>query len=359
MKFRSLNSTFPLAVVSVLGLLLGGCTEDPPPQGELVRSVKAVKIADYTGFFNRSFPGTAKPTQEVDLAFDVEGTLVERPVNIGDLIEAGQVVAKLDQRDFRARVKAAQAEVTKNNANFERAQELIKKDFISKSDYDKLESAKEVAESALLVAHKALSDSVLSAPFDGVITNLYVENYQAVLPKQPVARLVDNSRIEIVVNIPEQYISLVPQVQNLRVRFDAFKEVEIPARVKEIGKEASQATRTYPVNLIMDQPEGVEILPGMAGVAHGAARLPEAEGSRSVTVPVTAVYSSEATEQSFVWVIDETTMTVARRPVTVDSLSDTGVTISEGLQPGEWIATAGVHYLKEGQKVRILDRPEG
>lgn len=76
-------------------------------------------------------------------------------------------------------------------------------------------------------------------------------------------------------------------------------------------------------------------------------------------MPGTAVFSPEATEQSFVWVIDEATMTVARRPVKVDSLSDTGVTVGEGLQPGEWIATAGVHYLKEGQKVRILEEPEG
>jgi multidrug efflux pump subunit AcrA (membrane-fusion protein) len=78
-----------------------------------------------------------------------------------------------------------------------------------------------------------------------------------------------------------------------------------------------------------------------------------------VTVPVTAVFSPEATDQSFVWVIDETSMTVGRRPVTVESLADTGVTIAEGLQPGEWIATAGVHYLEEGQKIRILDMPEG
>lgn len=358
MTSLSHSRTVPLVVVSLLSLLLGGCTDEPPPQGEVVRPVKAVKIADYAGFFDRSFPGKAKATQEVDLAFDVAGTLVERPVNIGDSMKAGQLVAKVDQRDFLARVKAAEAELTKNTANFERAEKLIEKDFISKTEYDKLEAAKEVADSALLVARKALSDSVLTAPFDGVITNLYVKNYQAVRPKQPVARLVDNSRIEFVVSIPEQYISLVPRVENLRVRFDAFKEIEIPAQVKEIGKEASEATRTYPVNLIMDQPEGVEILPGMAGVAHGAAKIPAAEGGQSVTVPVTAVFSPEATEQSFVWVIDETSMTVARRPVRVESLADTGVTIAEGLQPGEWIATAGVHYLAEGQKVRILDTPE-
>jgi multidrug efflux pump subunit AcrA (membrane-fusion protein) len=96
----------------------------------------------------------------------------------------------------------------------------------------------------------------------------------------------------------------------------------------------------------------------MAGIAQGTTQLSEAEGSKSVTVPVTAVFSPEATEQSFVWVIDEATMTAGRRPVTVESLTDTGVTIAEGLQPGEWIATAGVHYLAEGQKVRILKTPE-
>jgi len=330
MKTHSPSLALPLAIFPLLSLLLAGCAEEPPPRGEIVRPVKAMKIADYADFSSRSFPGKAKATQEVDLAFDVEGTLVERPVNIGDEVKAGQLVAKLDPRDFLAKVKAAEAELTKNTANFERAKELVKKDFISKTDYDKIEAAKEVSDSDVLVARKALSDSVLRAPFDGVVTNLYVENFQAVRPKAPVARLVDNSRIEFVVNIPEHLISLVPQVQNLRVRFDAFKDIEIPAEVKEIGKEASEATRTYPINLIMDQPDGVEILPGMAGIATGAQRAGVDE-RKSVTVPGTAVFSPEGTEQSFVWVIDEASKTVARRPVDVDRLSDTGVRIGEGV----------------------------
>lgn len=356
----SISRTFVLSFLTapLISLLLSGCTEPPPPAKETIQPVKAIKIANYAGFYERSFPGKAEATQEVDLAFDVPGTLIERPVLIGDKVKAGKLLAKLDQRDFLASVKAAESEFNRNTANFKRAGELIKKDFISQKDYDILVTAVEVSDSALLVARKALSDTVLNAPFDGVVTNLYVENYQSVLPKQPVARLVDNSRIEFVVHIPEQYISLVPRIQNLRVRFDAFNEIEIPAQVKEIGKEASQATRTYPVNLIMEQPDNFEILPGMAGVASGAAAVAEVERSKSVGVPVTAVFSPGATGESFVWVIDEAAMTVKRRAVVVDTVSDTGITISEGLQPGEWIATAGVHYLKEGQKVRIMDASE-
>ena len=244
--------------------------------------------------------------------------------------------------------------MTKDRANFERAEELIQRDFISKTQYDELEARLAIAESNLDLARKALADSVIKAPFAGVIANLFVENYTAVNPKQPVARLLDASRIEFVVNIPEQFISLARGMRNLRVKFDAFADVEIPAQIKEIGSEATQATRTYPVTLIMNQPEGAQILPGMAGVVTGEGVEEASRGTR-VDVPVTAVFSPDGNGESYVWVIDENNMTVSRRPVVVESLADTGITLSEGLQPGEWIAIAGVHYLEDGQKVRILD----
>lgn len=335
-------------------LLLGGCGVELPSEQERVRPVKAMKIVDFAGMVGRTFPGRAKATQEVDLAFEVDGTLAKRPVNIGDTVDQGELIAQLDQRRFLAELKAAEAQVTKDKANFERAEELIERDFISKTQYDELEARLAIAESNLDLAQKALADSVIEAPFAGVIANLFVDNYTAVKPKQPVARLLDASRIEFVVNIPEQFISMARRVHNLRVRFDAFADVEIPAEIKEIGSEATQATRTYPVTLIMDQPDGVQILPGMAGVATGEG-VEEASGGTSVDVPVTAVFSPDGNGESYVWVIDENNMTVSRRPVVVESLANTGITLSEGLQPGEWIAIAGVHYLEDGQKVRILD----
>lgn len=352
MKPRSPNPALPLVVIPLLGLLLGGCAEEPPPQGEIVRPVKAMKVADFADFSGRTFPGQAKATQEVDLAFDVAGTLAQRPVNIGDMVDEGALIAQLDQRRFLAELKAAEAQLTKDKANFERAEELVKKDFISKTQYDELEAKVAISEANLDLAQKALADSVIKAPFAGVIANLFVENYTAVKPKQPVARLLDATQIEFVINIPEQFISLASQVRDIRVRFDAFAELEIPAEIKEIGSEATQTTRTYPVTLIMDQPDGVQILPGMAGIATGGGV--EGVGGGNVEVPVTAVFSPEGSGESFVWVIDSESMTVSRRPVVVESLANTGVSLSKGLDVGEWIATAGVHYLEDGQQVRIL-----
>jgi RND family efflux transporter MFP subunit len=314
-----------------------------------------MEIANYAGFYDRSFPGQARATQEVDLAFEVSGTLVERAINIGDRVQRGQVVAQVDQRDFLARVKAARAQLVKDQANFKRAAELMEKDFVSQAEYDLLEAKVEISDSQLQVAQKALADTELRAPFEGVIANTYVENFQSVMPKQPVARLLDSSRIEFVVNIPEQLISLAPGIQGIYVRFDAFEDVEVPARITEISNEASEATRTYPVTLIMEQPGGVEILPGMAGLAFGRDPTAGGDAAQVIEVPVTAVFSPDEAVGSFVWVIDRDSMTVKRRPVKVESLSEGGIRVLEGLAIGEWIAIAGVNYLREGQQVRILE----
>ena len=128
----------------------------------------------------------------------------------------------------------------------------------------------------------------------------------------------------------------------------------IPAEIKKIGKEASQATRTYPVTLVMAQPEGTEILPGMAGTARVSVRLPEDAEAVGMQLPATAVFAGKDPEKSYVWVIDEQSGQVARRAVTAGALVPTGIEIRQGLETGEWIAVAGVHSLHEGQRVRLL-----
>ncbi len=129
----------------------------------------------------------------------------------------------------------------------------------------------------------------------------------------------------------------------------------IPATIKEIGTEASATTRTYPVTLIMGQPDGIEILPGMAGTATGRPELPDNLVTKGIMVPVTAVFSAGESSDNFVWVIEEASSTVSRRPVKVGELVDTGIPVSSGLKPGEQVVIAGVSYLREGQKVKLLD----
>jgi RND family efflux transporter MFP subunit len=156
-------------------------------------------------------------------------------------------------------------------------------------------------------AQDQLDDTSLKTPFDGTVVATYVENFQNVRQKQPIVRILDTSHIEMVVNIPENMISLTPLVHTVLLTFDAFPDSEFEGRIKEVGTEASQTTRTFPVTLIMQQAEDVKILPGMAGTARAdEVDMTDEQQRRGLGVPVGAVFTPDTETQSFVWIIEPT-----------------------------------------------------
>lgn len=232
---------------------------------------------------------------------------------------------------------------------------------ISQSTVDRSLEARDRAQAnirSLKAALEAAKDNVrytyLRAPWNGTVVKKYVENFQDVLAKQKILRLIDSSKIEFRVDVPESLIILVPYVTELYVEFGPFPGRKIPATIKEVGKEASETTRTYPVTVIMDQPEDIKIMPGMAGTATAKSVPPEMLTEKGIDVPASAVFSSDDKKTFYVWVIDEKTNTAHRREVKVGKLAAVGIRLEEGLKPGEWVAAAGVHSIREGQKVRIL-----
>jgi multidrug efflux pump subunit AcrA (membrane-fusion protein) len=125
--------------------------------------------------------------------------------------------------------------------------------------------------------------------------------------------------------------------------------------VSEIGTEPTESTRTYPVELLLTPPPGVVILPGMAGRVRGKPG-PEIAGQfKGVVIPVSAAFSPDDAAGSFVWVVDEPGGTVHRQAVTLGEPVVGGVSVTSGLTPGTLVAAAGVHTLREGQAVRLLE----
>jgi RND family efflux transporter MFP subunit len=334
-------------------LFVISCDEkDKQASEEQARPVKAIQIGSVKSLNNRSFPGKARASQEVNLAFNVSGSLIELPINIGDKVKKGDLIAKLDPREFEAKLKAAKAEASRDDQNFQRAKALVGKGHISQADYDLIEAKLAISQSSLDLAEKAMVDSVITAPFDGKIANLYVENFQTIASGQVIARLLDTSQIEMVVQIPESAISIIPYVTNIVVEFDSFPKHLIPAEIKEISNEASPDTRTYPVTLVMKQPKDIEILPGMAGKVKGEVK--KNANSGQIVVPSNALLTKGENGKTYVWVINLQTNAVHLREIKIGALEANGVSVLSGLQEEEWVVTAGIHTLKEGDKVTIL-----
>jgi RND family efflux transporter MFP subunit len=357
-----------LVVATTFPVGLGGCRR-APEEAAPVRPVRAIRVGDATQLTRRVFPGRAKAAREVDLSFRVAGPLVARPVDVGDDVVAGQELATIDPRDFEVRLRSTQAQLEEARAvqrrsadEFERAQAAYDKGGLTEIELTRSREAAAAAvarvaqlEAAVEAEQDALDYTHLQAPFGGTIVAIYVENHEDVYEKQKVMRLLDDSTIEMIIEIPEQLISLAPEVEEVWCRFDAFPDLDVPASLKEIGTEASASTRTYPVTLSMEQPEGVRILPGMTGEARGRPRAAVLDEDGLFEVPMSAILSTDGST-SAVWVVDDESRTVSLRRIEPDRTTRHGMLV-RGLERGEWIAVAGVHYLREGQPVRIMDEP--
>jgi RND family efflux transporter MFP subunit len=370
---RSLQSTITIrGLVGALAttlLLLAGCAEEAPPPPP--KPVKALQISDPGGLSESTFPGLAAAAHKANISFRESGPLIELPVKVGDEVKAGTVVARIDPNDFQVALNNAQAGLAAAEAAAHRAE----------ADYGRLISAQQEdpgatsqravdralaardaaragvssAEATAQTARDRLGYTSLAAPFDGEVVETYVENFETVVALQPILRLLDSRSIEMTLAIPENLIGYADFVTNITVTFDALPGVEVPATISEISIEASQATRTYPVTIAMEQPADAEILPGMAGKARIQGQLPKSVET-GVHVPTTALFAGTDTEHSYVWVVENDVVT--RREVQTGALTTTGVLVTGGLKPGELIVAAGAAFLTEGQKVRVIDRGE-
>jgi len=366
--------TWILTLLSIL-LTLVACGEKEEIKKEVIRPIRSMKIAELEPFSGRSFPGMATATQEANVSFRVAGTVDRIPVDIGDEVKRGDLLARLDPRDYQVELnyaKAQQAEAISGlelaESEYARVDRVFKKDpgAVSKSLVDTRKAQLDTARAKIISAKASvesardnLSYTYLKAPYDGVVAEKFVEQFEDVQAKESIVRVLDNSSIEFTVQVPE---TLMGNVDKIKVRgayvvFDTHPDVEVPARVKEIGKEASKTTRTYPVTLIMEQPEDFKILPGMAGKAKAdkgaTAEISKEAGLVGFLIPITATFAGD-TGKTFVWVVNQDNMQVNKREVTLLKMAETGSMVT-GLEVGETIATAGVNLLVEGQQVRILE----
>jgi RND family efflux transporter MFP subunit len=344
-------------VAACLALFAGGCDKQPAQQPEVVRPVKILTIGAGSPAGQREYPATIKATQQADMGFEVPSRIEEFLVKEGQLVNKGDLLARLDDRDYQAELEKAKANQRKALADLNRSLSIYRQDkgAISKGAIESDRRAKEVADAALQQAEKALEDTMLRAPFDGYVARKLVEDFANVQAKEPVLILQDISQLEVEVSVPERDMTSGSRANNVdeitartkpEVSITSIPGRSVPAWVKEFATTADTTTRTFQIRLIFERPEDVSILPGMT--ARVRARVASDTGIR---IPVIAV-ASNAQYQAFVWKVDPATMRVSPAPIEMGNLQGDEVEILSGLQDGDMLAISGLRYLQDGMQVR-------
>jgi len=344
--------------------LLSGCAEtEPPPVADVARPVKTIVVAGLDAGGVRNFPARIEAAQRADLSFRVSGTVQELPVKEGDRLKAGDLVARLDPKDYQIVVNDRSATFSNAKKNYERGKELVKDGNISKMDFDRLEAEFKNAQAALDTATQDLAYTELKAPFDGMVAKRLVEQFEEVQAKQAIVVLQNVDRLEVKFDVPEAVIRGLRASreqkdeaarEGVRV-FAAFVDQpgrQYPLVFKEISTKADAKTQTFEATYLMDQWEQGVVLPGMT--ANVTVDFGDRIGAGTVvTIPVSAVVGDYRLDPQ-VWTVDETNMTVSPRTVKVGRMSGDGIEVLEGLEPGVRVVTAGTPFLVDGMQVRLM-----
>ncbi|MFW2368543.1 MAG: efflux RND transporter periplasmic adaptor subunit [Desulforhopalus sp.] len=341
-------------LILLLAAMLTSCKDrEEITVPESVKAVKILTVQAAQEQLSMSLPGRVRAARRSELSFKVSGPLEKLPIDEGQVVKKGDLIAKILPRDFQTAINEAKARELEAEQQYQRYKELYAKQQVSKADFDRYRASRDVARAKLEDAQNALKDTTLVAPFDGVIAKRYVENFEKVQVKQPIAYLQLIDQLEILIDVPELMMAQFRQSGEVEAiaEFDAASGIQFPLTVKEFSTDADPATQTYQVVLTMDQPKEANILPGMTAKVTASA----GEGystARSILIPAIAVLN-DANHQDYVYLFDRDTNTAKKTPVSIGPLEGSqNVLVKEGLTGGEEIVIAGITKLKDGMKVR-------
>ncbi len=363
-------SRFIISVVA-LPLLLIACDKKQVEEAkELVRPAKIVTVGDLLSQAVREFPGEVEASDKAEQAFRVNGELIELPAKAGMKIKKGQLLARLDPKDYKLRLDDRKAKYDLAKVQYERADKLVKQKLIPIADFDKAKSNMLASKSNLALTQADYDYTFLRAPFDGVVSRVLVDNHENVQAKQPILHVQSVDKIDISIQLPESFFALIKRGDKVdgkarsTVTFDAHPSYHYTnAVLKELDTEADSKTNTYRAKITMDAPTEFRAFSGMTVTVKVDFSEIIRDSRDMIVVPAVAVFAADDkpvdNKERYVWLLDQDSMRVKRSAVTVGKLHTNGIEITSGLKAGDQIIAAGVHFLNENQQVKRIVRERG
>ena len=354
--------------VLTIGLfgILAGCGEEPAGDtAERVRAIKPYFVSASAGSAIRRYSGTIAPSDTSPLSFAVSGTVKSVTVKQGERVTKGQVLAALDPKRFKLDVQAAQSQRASAQATYDdkknnvgRQRTLFSKGWVSKAALDQAKASFEAAEGELNLARsrlgnaeRDLANTRLTAPFDGVVAKRDVEPFQEVSTGKALFQINSEGALEVELSVPDSIVSRLSIGAPVTVNVSTVPGCGCAGRITEIGTASGSANAVPAKAALLESRPG--LLPGMA--AEVSMALAGNGAARGFLVPLTAIAPGDDAAPGYLFKFDDEAKVVRRVPVRGgDSVTDNFVEVVDGVGAGDIIAAAGVSFLRDGQRVKLL-----
>jgi RND family efflux transporter MFP subunit len=344
----------------VLAALLAACGPAEVVRAPEPRPVRTVTVTKREAGETVVLTGRIASQDVAALGFRIAGRVMERPVNVGDRLTAGQVIARLEPQNETNTVRAAQADLAATRAaltqarnHFERQETLLAQGWTTRVLFDQAQKERDTAqarvdaaEAQLKTADDLLGFTVLKADAPGIVTAVGAEAGEVVQAGQAIVRLARQGGRDAVFEVPAQVLRAAPPDPTIVVSLTDDSTVTASGRVREVAPEADPVTRTFEVKVgLNDPPEAMRL----GATVTGRLRM---DAQPVIEIPASAL--TRADRQPAVWIVDPKSSTVALRTVDVVRFDPAKVVVAGGLDVGEIVVTAGVQALHPGQTVRLL-----
>ncbi len=335
----------------IFGLLLISCSSKEQKTIDRTVLVKIDTVQHHRNDLIISYPGKIKANEDIEIAFQVSGTIQKVYVDAGSRVKKGDLLANLDPTDYKIQLTATQAEYNRIKGDAERIITLYQRGSVSKSDYEKAVYGLEQISAKLEAHKKALADTHLYAPFNGYIQKKHFSANETVAAGFPILSLFNQNVLEAEINIPATDYLRRNSFHEFYCTIDRNPQTKYPLKLTSINQKAN-LNQLYTARFsFIPQPDIPLPTPGMTATVYIELQLDE---SQLTIIPLSAV--REINGDCSVWVYDSNTHQINSRKIELIEIKRNGkVTVSSGLKPGEIIVSAGVNSLKENQKVKVIE----
>lgn len=335
-------------ILTGLVLLFGGC-RGQRQDNAVVKNVKTDVVQVYGKAGSATFPGKVVAASDMGLAFRISGPILRVNVDVGARVRRGQVLAQIDPRDYEVQLAATEAEYRQIKGEVERITELYEKGSVAPNDYDKARYGLQQIEAKYNAHRNALADTRLTAPCDGYVQKRLFEPGETVSAGMPVISMVGTGTGEVEINIPSSDYIRRENFDSYYCTIDIYPDRTFPLELIGITHKAN-LNQLYTARFRLSGDDRSVPGPGMSTMVTIRYKN---ENATTVSIPLAAVF--ESGNESRVWIYDPASETVSARTVRLAQiLTDGTAVVSEGLVAGETVLSAGVHSVKEGERVKLL-----
>jgi RND family efflux transporter MFP subunit len=362
---NSILPTLSLTSLAAASLLMTGCSEPPAPPA-LAKPVFVTTVAQTASTQTRSFTSVVRARVESDLAFRTGGKVVERLVETGDRVKAGQVLARLDPADYQLAVKAAADQVqaaavdaqqaASDEARFRR---LLADGSVGAADHERQKARADAAAARLDQARRQLDlarnregYAALVAPYAGVVTAIRFERGQVVPEGQPVASLAREGDNEVVVDLPEDWVGRARKLTATAAPW-SDPQARLRLALRELSPQASPQGRTYRARYAAAPESRTQVSALPLGSTVQLTLSSAQAGPATVSLPVSALVKGSGPEG--VWALDAKGSGLVFTPVKVVAIEEATVHVT-GLTLGSRVVSVGAQKLDAGTAVRPIER---